>query len=289
MTDDMRFRTEIDIRRGSFAIGHDRPVVLLGSCFTDHVGARMALDGFDVTANPFGPMYNPVSLTRLIDNAMSGKRYSRHDFITDAEGIAHCLDFASRYCGADADALSVRINSEIEALQIAIEHASTLILTLGSAFVYTMTDGDADGAVGNCHKFPASTFSRLALPVAKIEAVMRKTLTALREQGKNIILTVSPIRHLADGLHGNQLSKSRLLLACDMLGDLADYFPSYEIMLDDLRDYRFYAADMRHPSEVAADYIYDKFSSAYFTDETLRRAAVCRAEALRKAHRPIIN
>ncbi|MDE5554771.1 MAG: GSCFA domain-containing protein, partial [Muribaculaceae bacterium] len=111
----------------------------------------------------------------------------------------------------------------------------------------------------------------------------------LKAMGKNVILTVSPIRHLADGLHGNELSKARLLLACDALGSLAEYFPAYEIMLDDLRDYRFYDRDLKHPSEMACDYIYEKFCERYFSSSTIEKAIKAREATLRAAHRPIIQ
>lgn len=284
----MRFRTEIEMRHGSFAISHDDKIVLLGSCFSDNVGSRLSRDGFDVCFNPFGPLYNPVSLARFLNDLLDGRVYRGSDFIRDNSGIYHCLDFASRYQSPDADALAAKLNDEMAALRQALDASSVIALTFGSSVVYSL--GDSVGAtVGNCHKFPGSMFSRLAVSSSEIVRIISPVLSRLKEQGKNIILTVSPIRHLADGLHGNQLSKARLLLACDALSGLAEYFPAYEIMLDDLRDYRFYDRDLKHPTDMACDYIYEKFSQRYFSSSTIEKAIKEREASLRAAHRQIIQ
>lgn len=284
----MRFRTEIELKRGGFEIGHDDRIVMLGSCFTDNVGSRLQRDGFDVTANPLGPLYNPYSLARVIEDALDGRCYSANDFMKDADGVSHCLDFASRYQDADGERLAAAINEEFGILKDDIARATVVIVTFGSSFVYSLTD-DVDGTVGNCHKFPSAMFSRMPLSVEAITARWSSLLDRLSAMGKKIILTVSPIRHLADGLHGNELSKARLLLACECLDAHADYFPSYEIMMDDLRDYRFYGADMKHPTDVACDYIYEKFSQTYFTTKTIDEARKHRDAVLRSAHRQIIR
>ena len=143
--------------------------------------------------------------------------------------------------------------------------------------------------VGNCHKLPIKSFALSNLEVADIVALWQPLLSRMVGLGKKLILTISPIRHLAYGLHGSQLGKARLLLACDAMGDLADYFPSYEIVMDDLRDYRFYKADMKHPSEVACDYIYDIFARAYFSKSTVAEAQTRRKATVAAAHRPILD
>lgn len=284
----MRFRTEIELKRGSFAIGHDDRIVMLGSCFTDNVGSRLQRDGFEVTANPLGPLYNPYSLARVIEGALDGRCYSASDFLADSDGVFHCLDFASRYQDTDADRLAHTLNEEFGRLKDDIMRATVMIVTFGSSVVYSLTD-DIDGTVGNCHKFPSAMFCRMPLSIESIAARWTALLDRLCAMGKNVILTVSPIRHLADGLHGNELSKARLLLACERLVAHADYFPSYEIMMDDLRDYRFYGADMKHPTDVACDYIYEKFSQTYFTTKTIDEARKHRDAVLRSAHRQIIR
>lgn len=284
----MRFRTEIELPRGRFGISHDDKLLLLGSCFSDNVGQRLARDGFDVTYNPMGPLYNPVSLGRLVGYLIGGKTFGADDLMKDGNDVYHALDFASRYQGSDADGLVRRLNIELGSLRAAFGRASAMIVTFGSATIYSM-DGTSAGAVGNCHKLPSTLFTRQQLPVDEIVRTWSPLIDELSARGKRVIMTVSPIRHLADGLHGNQLSKARLLLSCDALSHKADYFPAYEIMLDDLRDYRFYAADMKHPSEVAADYIYEKFADTYFSAKTAEEARRRRDETLRTAHRPIIS
>lgn len=283
----MRFRTEIERPRASFKISHDDHILLLGSCFSDNVGSRLKRDGFEVSFNPMGPLYNPVSLAALLSRLLDGSEFNPSYFTKDADDIYHCLDFASKYQEADPQKLSDRLNGELAALKDFFDKATVLVLTFGSSFGYSTTSDVAD-SVGNCHKLPSGSFTRLTINPSFSIPLMRPLLQRLTDMGKKIILTVSPIRHLADGLHGNQLSKARLLLLCDAMSDLADYFPSYEIMLDDLRDYRFYAPDMKHPSEQACDYIYELFSATYFNKPTLDKAKDFRNKALRDAHRQLL-
>ena len=169
----------------------------------------------------------------------------------------------------------------------AVENLHTLIVTFGSAFVFER----GGTVVGNCHKFPAKEFDRRRVDVDEIVTVWAELIDSLPDKVR-IIFTVSPIRHLADGLHGNQLSKATLLLAIDRLRSLYPdktlYFPSYEIMLDYLRDYRFYAADMKHPSDVAADYIYEIFCGSYMTTATRDEALECRRRYRASQHRQIL-
>lgn len=283
-----KLRTEIEPLRPSFSIGHDDRIVLLGSCFSDNIGNRLSRDGFEAVHNPLGPHYNPLSLARVIENLLDGKTYSEADFISDSEGTAHCLDFASRYQAADPVRLADELNEEFSKLKSAFDNSTVLIVTFGSSVIYTL-DGTITGVIGNCHKFPSAFFRRMTVGVSEIVDRWRPLLERLKQSGKNILITVSPIRHLADGLHGNELSKARLLLACEELTGLADYFPAYEIMIDDMRDYRFYERDLKHPSELACDYIYDKFSECFFLQETQAFAIKKRQEFMRSSHRPIIK
>lgn len=284
----MRFRTEITIPRPSFGITHDDRLTMLGSCFTDEVGARLAADGFDVMANPLGPVYNPVTLAMLLDRAIDFRPYDPTE-LTDGHRGSHCLDFASRYSGASGDEVASMVNADLRSLSEHIVSSKVVILTLGSAYVFTHI---ATGRiVGNCHKFPASDFTRRRLSVDEITDCLAPQLRRLSAMGSKVILTVSPIRHLADGLHGNTLGKAVLHLAADALVDQiagVEYFPAFEILVDDLRDYRFYAEDMKHPSSVAVDYIYDCFSGAYFSAATRLLAEKYRCEYKRTQHRQIL-
>lgn len=285
----LKLRTEIEAPRGTFAISHADRLLMLGSCFTDSVGARLEADGFAVTRNPFGPLYNPLSIAAVLRMIFDGRRYTPSELTIDNAGVSHCLDFASRWQNADADAICAELNDGLDRLAETYREATVVVLTFGSSFGYYVTGDESDWPVGNCHKFPSEYFERRTIAVERITDCWRPLAERIKADGKHLLLTVSPIRHLADGLHGNELSKARLLLACEALADVADYFPSYEIMLDDLRDYRFYAADMKHPSDVAVDYIYQHFANAYFDEHTAAEALRRRAAALRAAHRQIID
>lgn len=286
----MRFRTEIELTRADFRIDHSTPIVLLGSCFTDEIGVRLERDGFDVLRNPFGPLYNPASICTCVRRALcSDGAYTQADLTPGSRGF-HCLDYASRYSGQDAAALLADINSTRRALGEALHRNPVVIITLGSAFVYSRADSGVP--VGNCHKFPADFFERRLFTVDECVGQLSACTALLRKACvDHIVLTVSPIRHLADGLHGNTISKSTLQLAVDAVigaNQALSYFPSYEILLDDLRDYRFYASDMKHPSEQAVDYIYERFSDTFFTKDTMRDALAARRLSMAANHRPIL-
>lgn len=283
----MRFRTEIEQPRGSFSISHDSTVVMLGSCFTDNIGERLRRDGFNVCSNPLGPLYNPLSLADCVRKLIDGYRYTTDDLYSDGQGTKHCLDYASRYSCADAEALLARVNNDFDSLKNAFDEADALIVTFGSAHGYYMADDSRRLPVGNCHKLDDRLFNQQMIDTETITEAWQPLLRDLVAKKKNVILTVSPIRHLTYGLAGNSLTKARLLLACERLRQYADYFPAFEIMIDDLRDYRFYDADMKHPSAVAVDYIYELFGKTYFSDATAAKALACRRIAKAALHRPI--
>lgn len=283
----MIFRTELITTKDRLhQISHDDKIVMLGSCFTDNVGEILEKDGFDVLHNPMGPLYNPVSMFNALKLALC----PTHPLTIreDSEGVWHCLDFASRYSSKDLSCLKESLFLDLKRLGDCIRNSTSIILTFGTSYVYEMHESGI--IVGNCHKFPSQVFKRRRLEVAEVQDCMKNIIKLLPENVKNIIFTVSPIRHIGDGLHNNQLSKSTLLLAIDatLNDERLVYFPAYEIMMDDLRDYRFYASDMKHPSEVAVDYIYEKFSETFFSKATIDRAILMRKEYLRSSHRPIL-
>lgn len=284
----LKLRTEIETPKTAFKIDHRDKLLMLGSCFTDNIGARLERDGFEVIHNPLGPLYNPMSLARVIEDIEADRVYEAKDFTADTEGVEHCLDFASRYQDRNGERLAEMLNKDFGRLKRAYAEATTVIVTFGTSVIYTL-DGRTETVVGNCHKFPAAMFERKTVEPSEMAARWQALLARMKDSGKRVILTVSPIRHLGDGLHGNTLSKARLLLCCEMLKASADYFPAYEIMMDDLRDYRFYERDLKHPTEVACDYIYEKFGESYFGKETQAEAEMRRKESLRSVHRQIID
>lgn len=275
----MEFRTPVQLPVDAMEINHGHRIMMLGSCFTGNIGSRMLRDGFNACVNPMGALYNPVSIARVITRALDRQPFTRHDLV-ERDAIFHCLAFESSRQHRDADILLRDLNDDFTAFADSLAKADVWIITFGTAWIFT--HNNSGQPVGNCHKLRADEFTRTRLSVKDITDLWRP----LSEKAPRIIFTVSPIRHTADGMHGNMLSKAVLHLAIDELG--AEYFPAFEIVNDELRDYRFYAADMKHPSEVAVDYIYEQFGKTYFTTQTLERAREERRRAARLNHRPIL-
>lgn len=273
----MDFRTKIEIDKDRHELRHDAGVMLLGSCFSDNIGERLVRSMFPAIVNPFGTLYNPASIEKAIMQLLQSTPFSP-DELFEHNGMWHSFSHHSRFSSFDKEKALSEINNSFAAASKAIMSAKTLIITFGSAFVYR--DASNDEIVANCHKLPASRFNRSMLSVDDICSLWNPLIDKLNRElpELHVIFTVSPIRHLADGAHGNQLSKATLQLATDNLLKQhcnCSYFPSFEIMLDELRDYRFYAADMLHPSDVAIDYIMQRFADTYFSDETKAKAAAC--------------
>ncbi len=285
------FRTIVQPLKGyQGLVSHDQPVVMLGSCFTDNIGGCLLGGGFPACVNPCGTLYNPASIASALLDILYERPYTRDDLFQH-EGLWHSWSHHSRFSGPDPDAVAEHINkSQAEALK-ALSKASALFITFGTSWIFRLTEEGR--VVANCHKKPATLFQREMLNTQKVYGLWKKMLRELqaRYPALKTVFTVSPIRHLADGAHGNQASKSTLLLAIDQLTqefkDTSLYFPAYEIMMDDLRDYRFYAADMLHPSPVAIAYIYDKFCESFMTQATVMKALQAEREARRAAHRPL--
>ena len=289
----MTFRTTISPALSSeVAIDHGHRIVMMGSCFSDNIGERLRQELFDVEVNPFGTLYNPASIVEAVNRFIENKPVDSSSLFNH-NGMWHSFSHHSSFSGTDHGEVLNNINHAIDRAHHALQEAQTLIVTFGTAYVYTLVEtGDV---VANCHKLPAARFNRRSMSVAEIVELWSEAIVRLRQfnQSIKIVFTVSPIRHLADGMHGNQLSKSTLLLAVDRLcktfSGVAVYFPSYEIMMDDLRDYRFYASDMTHPSDVAVDYIYKLFSQAFMSDSTRAVALECARFTRRLRHRHMSN
>lgn len=282
----MEFRTTIEPLSQQGIIDHRKPIMLLGSCFSDNIGARLTAELFDVDVNPFGTLYNPESIASALRRIISDKPFSA-DELFQHEHRYHSFAHHSRFSSTNPDTALSLINNRLHRAHKQLQHAGTLIVTFGTAWVYRLR---ATGeTVSNCHKLPAAMFTRTRLTTDEIVEVWSELMHRLKIFNPSLktILTVSPIRHRADGAHGNQLSKSTLLLAADRLP--VDYFPSYEIMLDDLRDYRFYESDMIHPSDTAIEYIHDIFSQSYMTDATRKLARSCARITRRLSHRPMTD
>lgn len=282
----MKFRTEIELRPYARRIGYADRLLALGSCFAEEVGQRLADAKFRIAVNPSGVLFNPLSIVRTLRRYRDGRPATKEE-LQHADGRWFHYDFHGSLSGGTADEALARIDAAVAEGARALREASVVLLTLGTAWVYERTD--TGEAVANCHRQPAERFRRRRLTVDEVVAAIDTALTD-ELQGKYILLTVSPVRHLGDGLAGNAASKAVLRLAAEEITERhaqAAYFPAYEILCDDLRDYRFYADDLTHPSPQAVAYVWERFRDALLAPEAqalLPRIAEITAAA---RHRPL--
>lgn len=255
--------------------------VLLGSCFADGIGAKMSSAGFEVCTNPFGTLYNPASIANAVRRLDGSGLYTAGDCVPMGAGAGRICSFEhhTSFARPEAAEFLTHANGSLLKARDFWRSADRVIITLGTAMTW-ISDGRV---VSNCLKRPASEFVRRMMEVDEIRVCLQQILDS--HPKKRFLFTVSPIRHLGDGAHTNAISKARLLLACDAcIG--ADYFPAYEILLDELRDYRFYAEDLVHPSSVATDIIWERFLESCVCPEDLAAIAANEKAARRSAHRP---
>lgn len=268
----MEFRTKVELPTGPHEIRHADRLMLWGSCFTESIGKLLSDNKFTCDINPFGVLYNPLSIAEAIEEVAALHIYTETNLRFD-KGMWYSLMHHSSFSSPDKAVCLQQINRRIQQGGIYLCHTDWLLMTWGTARTYRWKE---DGRiVGNCHKLPEKLFERNLLEVEDIVERYSKLLPHLKALNPNlqVILTVSPIRHAKDGMHGNQLNKAVLLIAIDKLCRLfpfCHYFPSYEIMMDELRDYRFYADDMLHPSSLAVSYIWECFCQTYFRTHTLQ-------------------
>ena len=245
------------------ALRHSDRVVVMGSCFAEHIGARLGEMKWRTVVNPFGVLYNPLSIAEAMGRLISARPYTEEELTLYPHGGWSTWMHHSRYAHPDKETALQLINGSLAIGSQMLAQADMLIVTLGTAWVYRQKE--TNQVVGNCHKVPERTFTRQRLTVEETVETMAAMLAQLWEVNPSLrmIITVSPVRHLKDTLHGNQLSKATLLLAVDELcrrfPDRVHYFPAYEIVMDELRDYRFYADDMAHPSPQAVEYVWERF------------------------------
>jgi hypothetical protein len=265
------FRTIVDPKKSELKISHSTPIMMLGSCFAENIGQRLKQYKFNIDLNPFGITFNPVSITQSLNRIVLAQPFSENELFQH-NGAWHSFMHHGSFSNTDKTLCLSAINERVNYSSNFLKTAQYLILTFGTAWVFY--EKEANCPVNNCHKVPGSKFSRRLLKVEDIVKTYTNLISELKKLNPQIkiILTVSPVRHLADGAEDNQVSKSILRLAINELcnNGLVSYFPAYEIMLDDLRDYRFYAEDMVHPSALAVDYIFTKFSETYFCKETVK-------------------
>ena len=282
----MKLQTIVDIKPSGWKIGYEDKILMLGSCFSDEIGEQMQQRYLQVTCNPFGTLYNPLSIANAI-NLQILKSSNCKLPLVEHDGLWHSMAHHGSFSRPTKEETEAAVMQSVEKMQQALAEATVVIVTFGTAWVYEM----GGQIVGNCHKLPADTFTRRRLSVEEIVAAWQPIIA--RYPDKHWLFTVSPIRHIKDGLHENQLSKATLLMAIDQMvngkwtnGKL-HYFPSYEILLDELRDYRFYADDLVHPSSLAVNYIWERFVDTFCTNGTRNQMQIEHKQWRFEHHRPL--
>lgn len=279
----MKFRTEIEITSLGVKIGYENRVLALGSCFAAHIARKLAGAKFRVAENPSGILFNPLSIAAAIRSYADPAPVTRGELGFDGE-VWHHFGFHGDFSAPTADEALQKMNAARQAGADALRTADRIVFTFGTAWVYER-QGEA---VANCHRRPAAEFARRRLGVDEIVTAFAD-LMAGPLGGREVILTVSPVRHLGDSLAGNAVSKAALRLAAEELAERfpdVHYFPAYEILNDDLRDYRFYADDLVHPSPQAVEYVWEKFSAAVLSEQARRLLPDVRHIVVAAAHRP---
>lgn len=286
----MQFTLPFQINRPNRFIKHTDKIMLIGSCFTEHMSKRLEDLRFNITTNPNGILFNPLSVAITLSHLLDNKQYTENDLFYLNE-IWNCWDFHSRFSHTQAPtALSMMNDSIAQGHQFLLQ-ADWLIITLGSAFQYFNVQHENHFPVANCHRAPAQWFDKKLLTTDDIIASLKNIIERIRYSNKNleIIFTISPVRHIRDGLVDNNRSKARLLDSVHTIVETMEriyYFPAYELAIDVLRDYRFYDIDMVHPNYAATQFIWEQFSRHYFDEQTQSLTQVLKEIHIALQHKP---
>jgi hypothetical protein len=285
----MLFRTPIPIAKSNHLIDYNSKIVSLGSCFAVNMSEKLDYFKLQNVCNPFGILFHPLAIEKLIKFAVSAKRFTENDIFFHNERW-HCCDVHSDVSNSNKEDLLASLNEITKSTQLQLQQVSHVIITYGTAWVYQNIESGA--IVANCHKVAQKQFNKELLSVDKIQESIANTLKLIHSVNPNcnIVFTVSPVRHIKDGFVENQWSKSNLIAALHQIIECqlsnVNYFPSYEIMMDELRDYRFYAEDMLHPNQVAIDYIWKRFKETTISETAFSTMEA--VETIQKSlqHRP---
>jgi lysophospholipase L1-like esterase len=270
----MNFTTKIPIPKSSNQISYSSKIVLLGSCFAESMGEKFDYFKFQNTVNPFGIIFNSVSIEKLIHRVIHKLEFTENDVFFHNE-LWHCYEVHSELSDFSVELLLSKLNKYLHQFRIQIEEATHIIITYGTSWVYRNISSNQ--IVANCHKVPQNQFVKEILSVDTIEKSIKNTIDLIQSINLkcNFIFTVSPVRHIKDGFVENQRSKAHLIASLQSLLNTehqllnTNYFPSYEIMMDELRDYRFYSEDMLHPNQQAINYIWERFFETQITEDTI--------------------
>ncbi|RDI51414.1 GSCFA domain-containing protein [Flavobacterium glaciei] len=267
----MQFTTPIPIDKNEFPIDYSSKVMSIGSCFAVNMAEKLDYFKFQNSCNPVGILFHPLAIEKLIDFAVSQKKFTENDIFFYNERW-HCFDVHSDLSNSNKEELLASLNALIKSTNQQITESTHFIITYGTSWVYRNIESDS--IVANCHKVPQKQFKKELLSVEEIEKSIANTLKLIHAVNPNctVVFTVSPVRHIKDGFVENQWSKANLFSAIHSVLKNehskmnTEYFPSYEIMMDELRDYRFYAEDMLHPNQVAIDYIWKRFKETTISE-----------------------
>ncbi|MDP2526433.1 GSCFA domain-containing protein [Maribacter dokdonensis] len=265
----MNLLTEIPLSKANNPIDYSSQLLLLGSCFSENIGAKLSYYKFQGIQNPFGILFHSLAIERLIEKSVNQEFFTEEDVFNENEQW-HSFDAHSSLSNPSKAQIIEDLNNAISRTSTQVNTASHIIITLGTAWVYRKTSSNK--VVANCHKVPQSNFTKELLSVEEVAKSLKQVITFVQSVNPTVqfIFTVSPVRHLKDGFLENQRSKSHLIAAIHQVlnEDRVSYFPSYELMMDELRDYRFYAKDMIHPNETAIEYIWEKFVEVWLASNT---------------------
>lgn len=285
----MDFHAEFFPKSFSKQINHRHKILLSGSCFTEQMGSKLALHKFKVLQNPNGILFNPVSICHSLISYATCRTYGESDLFFNNE-LWGSWQHHTRFSDMEKETALRKINESQENAISFLKEADWILLTLGSAFVYENTTTENHEVVANCHKIPADRFSRRLLDATEIKNDLSSMMEMVKavNPGVNFIFTISPVRHLREGFIENNRSKAALIQAVHMLADneTVFYFPAYELVIDDLRDYRFYAEDMVHPNHAATNYVWEKFIGACIDESSRRLMKDIGAIVAAKNHKP---
>jgi len=285
----MKLLTEVLIDQAENLIDHEKQLLLIGSCFAGNIGQKLMYYKFQASVNPVGILYNPLSIAQSMQKAIDNYQYTPDDLCRHDE-LYLSMDFHSDFSALDEHSALQKMNLSIFALKEGIEKSNTIYITFGTAWAYF----EEGYCVANCHKFSASRFTRRRLDVEEIVEEWENLINQIiaTNPAVQIVFTVSPVRHIKDGAQENQLSKASLLLAIDQLKTRfrqVNYFPAYEIMMDELRDYRFYKTDLVHPNEQALTYVWERFAQFAISTKSQnknKKLDKFRSKVLHKPHFP---
>lgn len=284
----LKLQTSVEIPAPGFDVGFGHSALMLGSCFADSIGSIMIECGLDVCVNPFGTLYNPASIASAIKRLEEGRPFTEEECVEMGAGAGRICSFShhTRFARKDCESFLENANRSLGEACAFWKRCDTLILTLGTSMVWRRADNGM--AVANCLKRPAAEFTHDRLTPDQVSELLESVIKM--SSPRRIILSISPIRHLSSGAHDNSLSKASLLLGANQaVHSYPDtfYFPSYEIVLDELRDYRFYSEDMVHPSELAVKIIWERFVESFIPASEKGRLAENEKAARRAAHRQL--